>query len=1132
MRSDSSARLKALDPTKSFIVQAPAGSGKTALLTQRFLKCLSCVERAPEEILAVTFTRKAALEMRQRIIEALESANQHPEPPDTPHERTTLELARAALKRDAEENWQLMTHVHRLKIVTIDALCAYIVTKMPILSHIGAMPEVVDNPTHLFDEAIDWLCSKTQHSDPWAEALAHLYWHFDNRLPKIQKCFRGMLSKRDQWLPFLNQLNDDQTILQTSFARSLTRLIEGHLQKLHESLDTASWHAITALLRQAAEVAKVVDPGGAIAQCVDCPDALEPKQSTRNYWRGLRSLLLTQSGQWRKRWTEKEGFPPKSRGKTAQEKAIFEANKNAIADLVYELADNENFRVLLDEYHYLPQATLGEEQSDLLFALGTLLRVLIGSLQLVFQQKGQVDFTEMALRALEALGQDDAPTDIALFLDYRLKHILIDEYQDTSVIQNRLFEKLVSQWQPSDYRTLFLVGDPMQSIYRFRGAEVSLFITTQQKGLGPIRLTPLQLTQNFRSDPQLITWINERFKNLFPKRPDPALGAVPFASAEPTRDSQPNGGIYCHPIDVRKENHEDKLLSMIQNAHEHAPNDYSIAVLARTKKHLMHLVSQLKALSLPFIAYEIDRFSQRPHVMDYMTLFAALCDLSDRVAWYAFLRSPFVGLPLGDLLVVHQHDTSSLIWFNLQAFDTLGLSQSGHERLQAVIPLVDYWLRHQGRHHRHQWLRGLWVALGGLAIYGEKWMQEDLDKVDTFIQQFAHCDISVALPLIQSKVASASLDSQVRPVRNNAHKKPIELMTIHKAKGLEFDEVFIPYMHLGTRRDEPGLLEWTESHHEDGMDILFAGQRAHQAASDDLYDFVRRQIAKKQQVESIRLLYVALTRARLKCHLLGDCVVDPEKGYIKPPAQSFWGLITNPEEIEQQIEVSALATPIHESLQEMENPSLQPDLFRLPSHWQPPRLLSEKFSQFLATSDLDEDLNHPELGDVHARVMGTVFHRVMQYYGTRLLTLDNPWQTLEKSVRLSLKRFGLQGEALEGASGLIRRGIQNLIQDKTGMWILDPTHQNRHSEWALSYRNGKKVVQIILDWFFVDQQQTAWIIDFKMTQADLNQPALLDAEIMQYLPQLKQYQRAVSQLGFETVRTGLYFPLMPKWCEL
>ncbi|MBV5349789.1 UvrD-helicase domain-containing protein, partial [bacterium] len=117
----------------------------------------------------------------------------------------------------------------------------------------------------------------------------------------------------------------------------------------------------------------------------------------------------------------------------------------------------------------------------------------------VFQSAGEVDFVAIAQSAQQALEDENGVTDLALKLDYKISHLLIDEFQDTSPVQMRLIEKLIAGWQPDDGRTLFCVGDPMQSIYRFRKADVSLFLQATQFGIGHLPLTRLQLSRNNRS---------------------------------------------------------------------------------------------------------------------------------------------------------------------------------------------------------------------------------------------------------------------------------------------------------------------------------------------------------------------------------------------------------------------------------------------------------------------------------------------------------------------------------------------------------------------------------------------------------------------------------------------------------
>ena len=228
---DHKARERALDPSLSLVVQAPAGSGKTELLMQRFLGLLASVE-APEEIVAITFTRKAAGEMRQRILQALELA-QTAELPEGEHERRTWELARNALARDTDKGWQLLDHPARLRIQTIDSLCAALARQMPMLSRLGGVPEVGEDSLPLYLAAARNTLSDLESSAKWSDSIALLVAHLDNRLDRLQDLIAAMLGCRDRWLRHIAATDDprlQRSMLEDAMAARITALL-GELVK-------------------------------------------------------------------------------------------------------------------------------------------------------------------------------------------------------------------------------------------------------------------------------------------------------------------------------------------------------------------------------------------------------------------------------------------------------------------------------------------------------------------------------------------------------------------------------------------------------------------------------------------------------------------------------------------------------------------------------------------------------------------------------------------------------------------------------------------------------------------------------------------------------------------------------------
>ena len=186
--ADQETRERVLAPDKSFIVQAPAGSGKTELLVRRYLRLLSVVAE-PEEIIAITFTRKAAAEMRGRIIAALDSAGSA-NPGDNEGRNMNTEIRRQlagrARGRDEELGWQLTDNPARMKIQTIDSFCAGLTQQMPMLSKLGGLPEIIEDAGDLYREAaantLGLLDNNRQdeRQAEWSTAVETLLVHLDN----------------------------------------------------------------------------------------------------------------------------------------------------------------------------------------------------------------------------------------------------------------------------------------------------------------------------------------------------------------------------------------------------------------------------------------------------------------------------------------------------------------------------------------------------------------------------------------------------------------------------------------------------------------------------------------------------------------------------------------------------------------------------------------------------------------------------------------------------------------------------------------------------------------------------------------------------------------------------------------
>jgi ATP-dependent exoDNAse (exonuclease V) beta subunit len=359
-------------------------------------------------------------------------------------------------------------------------------------------------------------------------------------------------------------------------------------------------------------------------------------------------MLTTSKPAPLKRLTVTTGFPsPSDAKKRGSEQSVLKNHKQDMLDAIAIAAQSGDFIDALIEVQQLPEPSYNDEQWQLLSELLTVLPDLLAELQWVFAQHRQVDFTEIAERAQRALGTSDEPTDLALAMDLGLQHVLVDEFQDTSQTQFTLFKRLVDGWTPDDGRTFFAVGDPMQSIYRFRDGDVTLFSQAQQHGIGPVALESLTLSVNFRSAPQLIDWVNQTFTRIFPDRADPDTGAVPYSPSQAFLKKP--GRIDVHALVDAQDNQEASLVAELCAQAIRDDSEHKVAILVRSRSHAVPVLAGLREAGLPYQSVDMDPIGERAVVRDLVSLVLAFRYPHDRLHWLAVLRSPSVGLTLQDL---------------------------------------------------------------------------------------------------------------------------------------------------------------------------------------------------------------------------------------------------------------------------------------------------------------------------------------------------------------------------------------------------------------------------------------------------------------------------------------------------
>ncbi|MGH8198589.1 MAG: UvrD-helicase domain-containing protein, partial [Steroidobacteraceae bacterium] len=231
---DRAARERAVEPSGSYIVQAPAGSGKTSLLSLRFLRLLGEVE-CPEQIVAITFTRKAAAEMRHRILAALEMAALPLAAGAEAHVEALHRHARVALARSRERGWGLEHNPARLHVQTIDGLNHWLARRLPLAARIGTSAALLDDARPLYAEAARRTVAMLDEEGPVAAQLERLAraLNYDPRL--LAQLIEGMLGARELWLPKLLD-SSDRTALRAEIDRLLQSALEAELTAVAAAL--------------------------------------------------------------------------------------------------------------------------------------------------------------------------------------------------------------------------------------------------------------------------------------------------------------------------------------------------------------------------------------------------------------------------------------------------------------------------------------------------------------------------------------------------------------------------------------------------------------------------------------------------------------------------------------------------------------------------------------------------------------------------------------------------------------------------------------------------------------------------------------------------------------------------------
>lgn len=1049
--SDKNSRQQALDTTKSFIVQAPAGSGKTTLLLNRYLALLgTCV--VPESVLVMTFTNQAVAELRERLTQILQNSRDKTSEV-LPHQTQTHILACAVLTRSDQLGWALLDNLERLQISTIDSLSNSLVQSQAVLTKL--MPSTVITDSHIqtkrYQQTIEEVLLLIEDAD-YRSDISRVLLHLDNNTGRFISLFLQMLGKRDQWLRHI--VGEYTTVIK----HTSRNLISQYLTKIQAVLCSELSSDFLALVVQSPKLElATID----FFTQLNTSQILEPE--TISHFEALAQICLTKKGEWRKSGVM--GFTKKNYPDQAEQLA------NCIIP--------EDFASLLNQCTTLPSPDLSEQDAQVLDSIIVVLKLCAAKLMVNFAKNQAVDFVAIAMGAVDALNDEQAPSNVSLYLEHTLDHILIDEFQDTSHTQFSLLLGLTKNWQSNGHQTLFLVGDPMQSIYRFREARVELFLQAQQTGVGNIQLTALQLSHNFRSTAKLIASNNNLFSSIFPSQDDAQTGAIAYHPSTPGRQDLPStqSTINFYPI-ASNETEAQTVVETITNILA-TNNTATIAVLVRARSHLSNIIEALVKRNIAFDANKIDTLADNAYCSDLLCLVRCVDSLADKLAWLSLLRAPWCGLVLADLLILSDEKFATL-WQAIEACcqpKSQDLSPDGKQRLQTIWQIFTPVIEQRGRFELIEIIPTLLTQLGSKAYLSLK----DEQVQTLFLDLLAQSDSVEQLTdkLIHNRINTASNNTQSRVV----------LMTIPSAKGLEFDHIILPGLHKRTRSSDASILPMAETN----VGLLCAPIKSEkQYKNSKTYNYLTLLNQTQSANELMRVLYVAMTRAKSHIHLLGQ---------NKPIKNTL---------------LSLLWSKYNTRFDELETHEPDTNISEPPKLYRYPKLITPNIPTLPAAQDFIS-LN-ANTKRAYQAIIGTLTHQYLQHHKYQdKLPAPN-------TIKQHLKMAGLPIEQVAQSAIELSQNLEKLRQADFYTWLFTPRDSTK-TEACFYLTSGKK---IIIDRLFIDQD-TVWIIDYKTTNLKPHESLddFLSQQQIQHQPQLEIYQTTLKKHYTKPIKTALCFVALP-----